>query len=47
MLVLDGKKPVNIVDIPGHERIRDQILNKYSGKSLRDQILNTYSGTVP
>ena len=29
--MLEGRKPVTIVDIPGHERIRDQILAKYSG----------------
>lgn len=33
VLSLEGKKPVNIVDVPGHERIRDQILAKYSGSA--------------
>jgi len=33
VLVLGGKKPVNLVDVPGHERIRDNILNNYAGSA--------------
>ena len=33
-LVLSGKKPVNLVDIPGSERIRDNILDNYAGHNF-------------
>lgn len=33
VLALEGKKPVNIVDVPGHERIRDNILSNYAGSA--------------
>eukprot|EP00088_Acartia_fossae_P013644 TRINITY_DN17207_c0_g1_i14.p1 TRINITY_DN17207_c0_g1~~TRINITY_DN17207_c0_g1_i14.p1 ORF type:complete len:258 (-),score=63.94 TRINITY_DN17207_c0_g1_i14:327-1100(-) len=33
ILSLAGMKPVNLVDIPGHERLRDNILAKYVGSA--------------
>jgi len=33
VLALAGCRPVNLVDIPGHERLRDTILTKYVGSA--------------
>jgi len=44
-LELPGKKPVNVVDIPGSERIRENILSKYAG-SARGIIYVIDSATI-
>jgi hypothetical protein len=33
-LAVPGKKSLQLVDVPGHGRIRDTILDKYAGKSI-------------
>jgi hypothetical protein len=32
-LVIPGKKSLQLVDIPGHARIRDSILERYAGRA--------------
>jgi hypothetical protein len=33
-LAIPGKKSLQLVDVPGHGRIRDTILDKYAGKKI-------------
>jgi len=44
-LALPGKKPVNIVDIPGHERLREAVLDQYAG-SARGIVFVVDSNTI-
>jgi len=45
VLSLPGKKPVNIVDVPGHERIRENILDQFAG-SARGIVFVIDSNTI-
>jgi len=45
VLTVAGKRPVNLVDVPGHERIRDSVLDQCAA-SARGIVFVVDSGTI-